>query len=51
MIGSTSTNSNISLFAFSKNVLGYDLVGFFEKNSKKFKVEINSVLKTLLDAS
>lgn len=51
MIGSTSTNSNISLFSFSKNVLGYDLAGFFEKNSKQFKVEINSVLKTLLDAS
>lgn len=51
MIGSTSPNPNISLFAFSKGILGYDLAGFFKKNSKTFKVEINSVLKTLLDAN
>lgn len=51
MIGSTSTDPNISLFAFSKNILGYDLAGFMKKNSKKFKLEISSVLKTLLDAN
>lgn len=51
MIGSTSTDNKISLFAFSKDILGYDLAGFFKQNSKKFKFEINSVLKTLLDAN
>lgn len=51
MIGSTAPNPNISLFAFSKDILGYDLAGFFKQNSKKFKIEINSVLKALLDAN
>lgn len=51
MIGSNSTNPNISLFAFSKGILGYDLAGFFSKNSKKIKTEINLVLKALLDAN
>jgi len=51
MIGSTSTNSNISLFAFCKDILGYDLAGFFEKNSGILKKEINGVLKALLDAN
>jgi hypothetical protein len=51
MIGAYSSDSNISLFAFSKNILGYDLAKFFQRNSDNIKVEINAVLKTLLDAS
>ncbi len=51
IIGSRSDNPNISLFAFSKEILGYDLATFFKKNSKKFKNEIHSVLKVLLDAN
>lgn len=51
MIGSTSSDPNISIFAFSKEILGYDLAGFFEENSKKFKNEIHSTLRILLDAN
>ena len=51
MIGSKSENPHVSLFAFSKEILGFDLAAFFKKNSKKFKIEINSVLKALLDAN
>ncbi len=51
LIGSTSSNPNISLFAFTKDILGYDLAGFFKKNSKTFRDEINSILKTVLDAN
>jgi hypothetical protein len=51
MIGSTSPNPNISLFAFVNDILGYDLAGFFEKKSPQIKNEINSVLKTLLNAN
>ena len=51
MIGSTSDNPDISLFAFCRDILGYDLANFFKTNSEKFKIEINSVLKVLLDAS
>ena len=39
----------VSTYAFSKNILGYDLAGFFERNSAKFKVEIEEVLKVLLE--
>lgn len=51
MIGSNSPNSNISLFAFCSDILGYDLAGFFKNNSATLKSEINSVLKALLDAN
>lgn len=49
--GINSNNSQTSLFAFCKEILGYDLATFFKDNSEKFKQEINSVLKTLLDAN
>jgi hypothetical protein len=49
--GSNSDNPQLSLFAFCEKVLGYDLAAFFKDNSAKFKSEIHSVLKTLLDAN
>lgn len=49
--GTISDNPQQSLFAFSKTILGYDLAAFFKSNSNIFKLEINSVLKTLLDAN
>jgi hypothetical protein len=51
MIGSNSSDTRISLFAFLKDILGYDLADFFQKNSAKIKVEIDAVLKTLLNAN
>ena len=50
LIGSRASEPNISLFAFSKDVLGYDLVNFFERNSQKIKIEIDLILKALLYA-
>ncbi|MDR1652786.1 MAG: hypothetical protein LBS01_03900 [Prevotellaceae bacterium] len=49
--GINSDNPQTSLFTFCKTILGYDLAAFFKNNSEKFKLEINSVLKTLLDAN
>jgi hypothetical protein len=49
LIGSPSDNPLISLFLFSKQVLGYDLAGFFQRNSAIFKAEINDVLLTILN--
>ncbi len=49
LIGSQSNNPQISLFSFSKIVLGYDLADFFERNSEIIKIEVNNVLKVLLD--
>jgi hypothetical protein len=51
MVGSNSSNPNISLFVFFRDILGYDLAEFFKKNTNTFKTEINSVLKALLDAN
>jgi len=49
--GLATDNPQISLFAFCKTILGYDLAAFFKNNSDRFKTEIHSVLKTLLDAN
>ncbi len=49
LIGNQSNNPLISLFSFSNQVLGYNLAGFFERNSTVFKSEVNSVLMTLLN--
>ena len=37
-----------STYAFSKEVLGYDLAGFFKRNSGQFKAEVENVLTVLL---
>ena len=49
LIGNQSDNPLISLFSFSQQVLGYDLAGFFERNSSIFKSEVSSVLMALLN--
>lgn len=51
LIGTASENPKTSLFAFAKSVLGYDLAGFFERNSATFKAEVHSILRFLLDAN
>jgi len=38
-----------STYTFCRDVLGYDLAGFFERNSKQLKAELESVLITLLE--
>ncbi len=50
LIGNGSEDHLISLFAFCKNILGYDLAGFFERNSGEIKKEVNDVLQKLLSA-
>lgn len=50
LIGSNSDNSHISLYAFCRSVLGYDLAGFFSHRSYEIKEEINGILATLLSA-
>jgi hypothetical protein len=49
LIGSASEDNMISLFSFSNQVLGYDLAGFFARNSAIFKTEIENILITLLN--
>ena len=50
IIGKTAGNSMESLFTFSKEVLDYDLAGFFKRNSVAIKKEMHETLKALLSA-
>lgn len=50
IIGITSGSSQISLFVFSKEVLGYDLADFFYRNSEVIKSEVYNTLEVLLRA-
>ena len=43
----TGTHLN-STYVFSKDVLGYDLRAFFERNTARIKAEVESVLEALL---
>ncbi|MCS7037874.1 MAG: hypothetical protein RMJ33_13025 [Saprospiraceae bacterium] len=51
LVGSNSIDPGVSLFAFCKEVLGYDLAQFFQENTEYFRAEIDDTLKALLDAN
>src|SRR3989338_3020455 len=40
-----------STFAFSKNILGYDLQTFFERNKKALRKEVSEILSSLLNSN
>ncbi len=48
LVGSALKDSEESLFAFFSDVLGYDLAGFFERNSGTIREEMTQILETLL---
>jgi hypothetical protein len=48
IVGLVNNNPLESLFAFSQQVLEFDLAGFFKRNSKTIKLEIAETLKLLL---
>jgi hypothetical protein len=50
LIGSHSTNPTVSLYAFTEQVIGYDLAGFFQRNSAEIKYQIHDVIQILLSA-
>ena len=43
------TTPLISTYGFAKDVIGYDLAAFFQRNQEKLKSEVDSVLKNLLE--
>lgn len=47
IIGSNSNDSHVSLFAFAKQVLGYDLADFFKRNSPYIRSEVQMILEKL----
>ena len=42
-------DSSVSTYDFLREVVGYDLAGFFERNSDRLRREVTAVLQTLLD--
>ena len=50
LIGMPVGNSQTSLFVFCREVLGYDLANFFERNSAVIRSEIYTTLEILLRA-
>lgn len=48
LTGVPDGDSTISTFAFFKDVVGYDLAAFFERNSGHLKHEVRAVIKGLL---
>lgn len=47
--GTLMGNEYSSLYHFTKEVLGFDLLDFFDKNSTQIQIVVNDVLKTLLE--
>lgn len=45
-----TSNPLISTYDFMREVIGYDLAEFFERNSSKLRMEIDSVLTSLLSS-
>lgn len=50
LVGSQDDNPYTSLFAFTNSILGYDLAGFFERNSSHLRAEMQNILNELLRA-
>lgn len=48
LTGSLYDDPVVSTFAFFRNVVGYDLVGFFERNTKVLRAAVCSVVRSLL---
>ena len=47
IVGNYNSNPQVSLFSFSKEILGYDLAGFFKTHSPEIREEMNTVLEKL----
>ncbi len=50
LTGTVTGPATESAFTFLREVVGYDLAAFFERNSKQIKAEVAEVLKALLTA-
>lgn len=48
LTGTTSATATHSVYAFCKEVVGYDLADFFERNRETLKATVDAVLKALL---
>jgi hypothetical protein len=51
LIGTVKGASTESAYSFCREVVGYDLAAFFERNSTRIKAELEGILSTLLAPS
>lgn len=49
LTGTTVADPLTSTFAFMKDVVGYDLAGFFERNADELRAGVNEILTELLE--
>ncbi|HEY84028.1 MAG TPA: hypothetical protein G4N96_02780 [Chloroflexi bacterium] len=50
LIGSAASDPTVSLYAFCEQVIGYDLAGFFGRNSSQIQKHVHEIIQTLLSA-
>lgn len=48
LLGSLNPSPTVSVYSFCKEVLDYDLAGFFERNSRKLQITVSEVMQALL---
>lgn len=48
LLGTTAGTPTDSTYVFCREIIGYDLAGFFERNSARIRTEINKILANLL---
>lgn len=48
LTGTSSRDPNLSTFAFFKEIVGYDLASFFDRNSSVIKSEVKIIIEKLL---
>lgn len=46
--GTVEGSDTESTYGFARNVVGYDVAGFFQRNSGRIKTEVETILKSLL---
>jgi hypothetical protein len=51
LTGTLSRDDTVSTYAFCENALGYSLTGFFERNTKTLRTEVEGILQALLSPS
>lgn len=50
LVGTLSGGSDISIYSFTNEILGYDLAAFFARNAEKIRNEVNEILMVLLSS-
>lgn len=50
LTGTVASSSAHSTYAFCREVIGYDLAGFFQRYAPRIQAEVDEILKTLLRA-